>query len=202
MRRARITCRAAQVAAFALAALAWSTPALAHSVNKRFGDFYGGMLHPISAVEHLFPIIALSLLAGQQGPRLARWTVLAFPIGLLVGVIVGASAGPNDYIAWINKSSFVVLGLLVAAAVRMPLSALMAISLVLGATHGYENTADVAQTVTMQMFLPGILTAGLVLVAIVAATTVSLKTPWQQIAVRVVGSWIAAIGLLVIGMTA
>lgn len=149
---------------------------------------------------HVFPIIALSLLAGQQRAKRARWVVLLFPLGLLCGAAIASFAGPSEYVAWINKISFVVLGILAAAQVRLPLSGLAAIALFFGATHGYENTADVPQTVAMQMFLPGLLMSGLALVAIVAAIAVSLDHPWQKIAVRVAGSWIAAIGLLIIGL--
>jgi hypothetical protein len=38
-----------------------------------------------------------------------------------------------------------------------------------------------------------------VLVAIVSAFVVSLKPPWARIVVRVAGSWVAAMGLLMIG---
>lgn len=31
------------------------------------GDFYAGMLHPLTAIEFVLPMVALSLLAGQQG---------------------------------------------------------------------------------------------------------------------------------------
>ena len=34
----------------------------------------------------------------------------------------------------------------------------------------------------------------------ILASTVVLGRPWQKIAVRVVGSWITAIGMLVIGL--
>ena len=200
MRLKTIGRRLVPLTAFALTALAWATPASAHSVNKRFGDFYGGMLHPVTAVEHLFPVLALGLLAGQQGARVARWVVLAFPIGLCVGVMLGTNFAPNDYISWTNKISLLVLGLLVAASVRVPLSGLLAIALLLGAAHGYEYTAGIPQRVTMHMFLPGMLVSGIALVAVMAATAVSLRLPWQQIALRVAGSWIAAIGLLSIGV--
>jgi hypothetical protein len=38
-----------------------------------------------------------------------------------------------------------------------------------------------------------------VLVALTAALVLSLKKPWTRIVVRVVGSWIAASGLLLLG---
>ena len=38
-----------------------------------------------------------------------------------------------------------------------------------------------------------------VTVALAAALVVALRAPWTRIAVRVAGSWIAAIGLLLLG---
>ena len=38
-----------------------------------------------------------------------------------------------------------------------------------------------------------------VVVALAAALVVALRAPWARIAVRVAGSWIAAIGLLLLG---
>jgi NADH:ubiquinone oxidoreductase subunit H len=45
----------------------------------------------------------------------------------------------------------------------------------------------------------GVVTALFVLVVLVAAFVVALRTPWARIAVRVGGSWIAASGLLMLG---
>jgi hypothetical protein len=47
--------------------------------------------------------------------------------------------------------------------------------------------------------LLGLLAALFVLVALVAAGVVSLHQQWTRIAVRVAGSWMAAIGLLMLG---
>ena len=38
-----------------------------------------------------------------------------------------------------------------------------------------------------------------VVVALAAALVVALRAPWARIAVRVAGSWIVAIGLLLLG---
>jgi hypothetical protein len=43
------------------------------------------------------------------------------------------------------------------------------------------------------------LAALVVLIALVAASVVSLHQPWARIAVRVAGSWMAAIGVLMLG---
>ena len=47
--------------------------------------------------------------------------------------------------------------------------------------------------------LLGMLAALFVLIALVAACVVSLHQPWARMAVRVAGSWMAAIGLLMLG---
>jgi urease accessory protein len=85
-------------------------------LSSRFGDFYGGMLHPLTALEHAVPSLALGLLAGQQGARAARWLLLIFPLGLLVGAALATVIPPLPWVRLVNNLSFAVLGLLVAAA--------------------------------------------------------------------------------------
>ena len=177
-----------------------ATVAEAHSVNKQFGDFYGGMLHPLTALEHLVPILGLGLLAGQQGNSSARWVLLLFPIGLFAGATAAGHLEPSPLVEWFNRLSFIALGALVASAWRMPLPALGLSAIVLGLSHGYENTADISQTVAMHLFIPGVVVTGIAMVAIFAAVAVSREPVWQKIAVRVVGSWIAAIGILLTGI--
>ena len=177
-----------------------ATVAEAHSVNKQFGDFYGGMLHPLTALEHLVPILGLGLLVGQQGTSISRWVLLLFPIGLFVGAVVAGNLEPSPYVEWFNRLSFVALGTLIAGAVRLPLSALAPSAVLLGFSHGYENTAGISSSVAMYLFVPGIVVTGVAIVAIFAAAVVSREVSWQKVAVRVVGSWIAAIGILLIGV--
>jgi urease accessory protein len=173
----------------------------AHSVNKQFGDFYGGMLHPLTALEHLLPILGLGLLAGQQGTASARWVLLLFPLGLLFGAAAASNLEPNSMVEWFNRLSFVALGALVAGAVQAPLAALATLAFVVGLSHGYENTADISSTVVMYLFVPGVVVTGLAIIAVFAAVAFSRKAAWQNIAVRVVGSWIAAVGILMIGVS-
>ena len=47
--------------------------------------------------------------------------------------------------------------------------------------------------------LVGIVSTLFVVVALAAAFVVALRAPWARIAVRVAGSWIVAIGLLLLG---
>jgi hypothetical protein len=47
--------------------------------------------------------------------------------------------------------------------------------------------------------LAGIVATLFVVVALASALVVALRAPWTRIAVRVAGSWVAAIGLLLLG---
>ena len=53
--------------------------------------------------------------------------------------------------------------------------------------------------IKLPMGLIGIMATIFVLVALVSALTVSLKRPWTKIVVRVAGSWVAAMGMLMFG---
>jgi len=86
----------------------------------------------------------------------------------------------------------------VAADLCMPAAAVSGLTIVLGLVHGFLNGAalkDGAGT----LGLIGIMTMLFVLVTLASALVVSLGKPWARIAVRVAGSWIAAIGLLMFG---
>jgi urease accessory protein len=168
-------------------------------VDNRFGDFYGGVLHPLTALEHALPILALGLLAGQQGERAARWLAAMFPLALLIGAGLAAVSLPS--VRLLNALSFVVLGLLVAAGWRLPLMLLIALGAVFGLSHGYDNGRAMAPETAIHLFILGVAAAGGLVMALVSAATIDLAArAWARVAVRIVGSWIAAIGIMTIGL--
>jgi urease accessory protein len=184
-----------------LPVLAWVRSASAHTLDNRFGDFYGGVLHPLTALEHALPILALGLLAGQQGERAARWLVLVFPLALLIGAALAVMTPALPSMRFLNAASFVVLGLLVAAGRRLPLMLLIALGVLFGLSHGYENGRAMGPDTAVHLFVPGIAVAGGLVMALVSAATIDLAArTWARVGVRVVGSWIAAIGIMTIGL--
>lgn len=175
-------------------------PASAHLVSTRFGDFYGGLLHVLMTLEHVLPLLALGLLAGLQEPRSGRWILASAPLGLLCGLLLAAvQTGTAIPLDWMNKASFVILGLLVAAAWRLPPALLAGLGWLFGLTHGYGNGLAMTPETTVVPFVLGVVAGGVVLIALAAAAVVALteRADWVRIAVRAAGSWIAAIGLMV-----
>src|SRR5205814_4897858 len=88
-----VSAHAARITAATFATLAAITPAHAHLIGTRFGDFYAGAFHPITDLNDVLLWLALGLLAGSlQGER-SRWLVLLFPLGLACGFVLSTSAG-------------------------------------------------------------------------------------------------------------
>ncbi len=95
--------------------------------------------------------------------------------------------------------SLLVVGLLTALDRRLPPGAVAALAVAIGALHGWSNGAALALDGREARALVGIGAALFVLVALTAALVCRLERPWTRIAVRVAGSWAAAIGLLMLG---
>jgi hydrogenase/urease accessory protein HupE len=95
--------------------------------------------------------------------------------------------------------SFLVLGGLVAADVRLRPEWVGGLAVALGLVHGYCNGSAMAEAKLGALGLGGIALTVFVTTALAAALVVALRAPWTRIAVRVAGSWIAATGLLLVG---
>jgi urease accessory protein len=160
------------------------------------------MLHPVTALEHALPIFALGLLAGQQGARAARWLLAVFSFALLLGAALAIVAPALPWVPLLNRASFALLGALVAGAWRLPLPVMTGLAALFGLSHGYENGSALTPEAAAYLFVPGTALIGFMAAAVVSAGTLALtaRAQWLRIAVRVAGSWIAAIGILMIGV--
>jgi urease accessory protein len=176
-----------------------SSAALAHPM-KGVGDFYAGMLHPVTTLEAVLPLIALSLLAGQQARETAIQLLAAFPAVLVLGAALVLYRSVSSYLGTVELVITAALGLLVALGRRLPSWLPLGLGILLGLAVGWSNAAEITGDISALRFVAGLAVAGLLLVAYGIGLVRHLKWPWTQIAVRVVGSWIAAVGILVLGL--
>ena len=184
--------------------MAASGAAHAHTAAKEVGDFYAGVLHPITALEHVLSFMALGLLVGQQG-RKASSAVLVFSVMLMLGATSALWLPAVPYVGLLNISSAVLLGGLIALARPLPVVVTQGIAVVFGLSHGFANGTAITGAVKPYLFIPGIGLAGLIVPAwgmILTDFVMRQRAGWMHIAVRVAGSWIAAIGILVLATSA
>ena len=183
-------------------------PAHAHSPIAGVNDFYAGALHPFVSPAHLIALLALGLAIGQRAqgegagdgamgrakaPLLAL--LLALPIGLATHRLAGDPA--NDHVLLVLAAG---LGLAVAARRALPQVALVLLAAVCAIVVGWGSGPGAIDGRARWMILAGTGAAALLLVSYVAIMTSVAARPWLRIAVRVVGSWLAAAALLVLAL--
>ncbi len=172
-------------------------PATAHLVTTGMGPVYDGIGHFLLTPEDLVPVLALALYAGLRGTLPGRRILFLLPPAWFAGGAAGLAVdlAPGQLLPAV---SFLVIGALVAADLRLPVAVLSALAILLGLIHGFCNGAALKAGSGM-LGLLGIAIMLFVLVASVSAFVISLKREWTRIAVRVAGSWICASGLLMLG---
>ncbi|MGH9885314.1 MAG: hypothetical protein ACREBE_07285, partial [bacterium] len=83
--------------------------------------------------------------------------------------------------------------------VKLSPRAVTAVAACVGLAHGFVNGSGVGRSAAALGALVGLTAAVFALVALAAALAVATRADWTRIALRVVGSWIAASGLLWLG---
>ena len=188
------TGRRGWIASVALGLVVGPEPAEAHLVTTGLGPVYDGLVHFALAPEDLVPALALAALAGLPGSADGRRVLLLLPIGGLLGLSISRAPSPLLPVA-----SFLLLGGLVAADTRLPLAATGALALGVGLLHGYVHGVAMARPGLGALGVVGIVVCVFTLTALAASLVVPLRTVWARVAVRVAGSWVAAVGLLLGG---
>ena len=175
------------------------TAAEAHLVTTGLGPIYDGISHVALSPDDLVPALVMALLAGLNGATAGRRGLFAVTAAWLLGGIAGFLVGQPIGPATVPTASFLVLGVLTAADRRLSPATVATLAVAVGLLHGWLNGAGIVDARREVLGLAGIVSAIFVLTAIAAAFAVSLRAAWARVAVRVVGSWVAAIGLLMLG---
>lgn len=175
--------------AFAVAALlAAPSPALAHLASTGLGPLYDGAWHLLLTPGQLVPLGIAALSAGRRGPAAARWSFLLLPPVWLAAWCTAA------VLSWAGGVAMLVAGVLLATdRPRHPVAAVAA-ALAVGALAGAAYDAPTAPANAL-----GTLALLLIVLALAASVSLPLRRWPAALALRVAGSWSAALGLLLIG---
>lgn len=176
--------------------------AQAHLASTELGPFYDGAAHLWVSPSDALTVVALALIAGLGGAAPARRALIAAAAGWVVGLAVASrftADGPPSLLP--TGVTLMLLG--GAAAAQLPLSERWAAGLggVLGLARGAFNGLDLAATGSGWLPAVGVATSVFVSLAILSAVSVRLARGRFRVGLRVAGSWVAAIGLLMAGWT-
>ena len=183
--------------AFALIA---APAAQAHLMNTGFGPFYDGLMHFLMTPEDLLPVIALALFAGLRGPRFGRIVLFSLPLAWLTGSIVASSLEFPQFTVPVTMTLVTIaLGLLLAADKPLPPALITGIAILLGLLHGSVDGSELSRTRSSEIITAGAAIAIFLIVSLLGGQAASIRVTWARVALRVVGSWIVAIGILMLG---
>ena len=187
-----------------VAAVLLVVPALAqaHLVNSGLGPFYDGALHLLLSPGDLLGLVAAALLAGLRGARAGRLTVIALTMSWLLAGMIGMRLPVNPDLTWLSVVSFLILGLLVAMDARLPPLGVASLGALYGALHGLLNGSALAAMGAGPSALFGIVLTVMVAALLTASAVVPVRALWARVAVRVAGSWVVAVGMLMLGWLA
>jgi len=180
-----------------LVILFFPSVAAAHLVTTGLGPVYDGIGHLVMTPEDLIPVLALALYAGLRGVVQSRRALFVLPVAWFLGGLLGVFVEGLPELP-VAPVSFVILGVLVAADLYISSTLFTAVVLIVGFVHGVLNGVALREGPGV-LGLIGIMATLFVIVTLVSAFTVSLKRPWSRVVVRVAGSWVAAIGMLMFG---
>ncbi|MFK4531577.1 urease accessory protein [Bradyrhizobium japonicum] len=180
--------------------LAGANTAEAHIVAARLGDFYMGVVHPLADLQDVVLWTATGVLAGTLGAAKGRWLIAVFPLGLLVGLSLGQVFSTTST-QLSDAAMMLAIGLLLAAAAQVPTFMLCAIAFAVAVIRGAANSADLGPETDRLLFAAGLACVGYGAITLAIALTAVFTNSdgvasWRTIAVRALGGWIAAIGLM------
>jgi urease accessory protein len=164
------------------------------------GGFVAGLLHPVLTPTHALALAGLGLLIGQQ-PAGKRWRLaVLFVVALAAGLVALALAVGETPANDVLLGAAAIAGVLVAAALRLPQPLVGPLAVLMGAAIGLDSPPEMISLDAAVAMLIGTGVGALIALVLVIAAVTWLRRDWQQIGVRVLGSWIAASALLAIAV--
>lgn len=174
--------------------------AQAHTTFPGLGEFASGLLHPLTTPLHLLVLLALGLWLGQYAPLRLKGPAAIFAAFAAVGLL----ATVGFHLAGFYPPLLMVVGLVIGAgvAIGIPAPAWIRLSVcaVAALLLGLDSGVDPGTPPLSAAKILAATWVGLVLCVVNAAFYVSLLPGvyWLRIGVRVLGSWIVAIAMLML----
>jgi hypothetical protein len=159
-----------------------------------------GVLRPLATPAHVIALTGLALIAGRDALSAGAVTIAAFASGLAVGL--GALAGGigETPAADVLLAGAVLCGLMAAVGVTAPAALAALVAVFSGIALGLDSPPDAITLGDAAAMLIGTAFGGVAALSVMASAA-SMIARWRHaIALRVAGSWIAAIGMMALAV--
>ena len=181
-----------------------STPATAraHSAIAGLEGFGGGLLHPLTSPAHLLILVALGLLTGQRKPLDLKILFAVFAPCLALALLLTMTGAIKS----VDQPILVGLALCAATSVALekpipPLACralFAAAALAIGLDSGPEKGSA---AIVIKTLLGTWLMVIFLLFDVAYYTSLATRKHWPKVGVRILGSWIIAISLLMLAFS-
>jgi urease accessory protein len=181
-------------------ALLAPAPAEAHTYLPQAGAFTNGLIHPFLLPESATALVALGVWLGQQDQAKISAGFAGFLVAALAGFVLAGIFPPLGTGPLILGIGALIAGGLCALAWALPKFVSIALSLVIGTGFGIASQ-DPFLPLSMAIVAGLGSAAGSVFLLLnLIALGTYLRGEWIRIGYRIIGSWTAAIALLILTM--
>jgi urease accessory protein len=178
-----------------------SAPAFAHLDPGEHGSFLSGFTHPLFGLDHIVVMVAVGLWAATIGGRAILVVPAAFVAAMAAGYLLALTGAELPVVEPMIMGSVVALGLLLAAAVRLPVQLGAALVALFALFHGYAHGGEVGAATLVPYgigfaFATALLHAAGIGLGLVLGSGVGLGKAAADVLSRILGGIAAAIGLV------
>jgi urease accessory protein len=160
----------------------------------------GGLLEPLATPTHVVALTSLGLIAGRNFPPAGAAIIAAFALGLAAGLGAIAWGVGETPASEVLLASATLCGLAAASGLPAPVALAMPVALVSGVALGLDSPPQSVSLGEAVATLIGTGCGGIGALAMIAFAA-SAMARWQRgIALRVAGSWVAAIAILALAL--
>ncbi|MEI6073363.1 MAG: HupE/UreJ family protein [Verrucomicrobiae bacterium] len=164
-------------------------PTLAHAhvgIGETSG-FLHGMGHPLTGIDHICAMVAVGLWASQMGGR-SLWLVpLTFLLVMATGGLLGMSGITLPFVEQGIIVSVLTLGVFIAAAIRLPLVASVALVGLFALCHGHAHGSEMPSSVSGLQFAMGFVLATTIFHTLGIGLGVAMQKQGRPMVVRFAG---------------
>lgn len=177
------------------AALLLPDLALAHAEHGTVGGFASGVSHPMGGWDHIAAMVAVGLWGAFLGAPAIWLLPVTFPLVMAFGAALGVLGVPIPAVETGIAASAVVLGLMIALAVRPPLWIAAALVGAFAIFHGHAHGTELPEAANPFSYAVGfVIATGLLHLAGIAVGLL-VRWPAGTVAIRAGGGAISLAGL-------